>query len=168
MPDVHIHLPELEASDLVFDEGETRAILRFFWPGLSQRINGLPSIDDEFRKLAQGLLIVAIDSSFAMGFVHILFDVLRHGGKPGFPGLRSMAKKLARKYVPHWWKHTRPQDLDAVRIYESVRRAIALNFKAVIDIMLAEHTSANAGAILARAYQMPLRIPSMGDRSYWA
>jgi hypothetical protein len=164
-----IHLPELEASQLVFDDRETRAILRFFWPVHSQKINELPSMDDDFRKLAQGLLIVAIDSSFAMGFIDILFDVLRGGGQPGFPGLRSMGKKLARKYIAHWWKHTRPQDLEAVRIYDSVREAIALNFRTVIALMLAEHTSTNIGAAFAEARRRPLHTQSLQrDRSYWS
>lgn len=131
-------------------------------------MNGLPTIDDEFRKLAQGLLIVAIDSSFAMGFVHILVDVLRNGGRPGFPGLRRMGSKLAMKYVAHWWKHTTAQDLQEAKIYETVRRVLAGNFKPVIDIQLAERSSAKAAAAFAQLRRRSVRIEALqGDRSYW-
>jgi hypothetical protein len=163
-----LHLPEFEEAQLLFDERETREILRFFWPGHSPAINALASIDNEIRKLAQGLLVAAIDSSYAMGFVEILFDALRPG-RPGFVGLKVMGRKLAARYVAHWWKHTRPQDLQSVRIYESVRRTLAANFKPVIDILLAEHSAAKAAAAFAQLRQRPLRIETLqGDRAYWS
>jgi hypothetical protein len=34
-----VYLRELDASQLLFDEGETRAILQFFRPGLIPKIN---------------------------------------------------------------------------------------------------------------------------------
>jgi len=163
-----IHLPEFDESQLLFDERETREILRFFWPERSPDINALSPVDNEIRKLAQGLLVAAIDSSYAMGFVHILFDVLRNG-RPGFAGLKTMGRKLAAKYVAHWWKHTRPEDLHAVQIYEAVRKALAANFKPVIQILLAERSSAKAAAALAQLRRRPLCIEVLqGDRSYWS
>lgn len=163
-----IHLPELEASQLLFDERETREILRFFWPGRTKEINTLSTIDDEVRKFAQGLLIAAIDSSYAMGFVHILFDVLRNG-RPGFAGLKTMGRKLATRYVSHWWKQTRPNDLMNVQIYEAVRGKLADNFVSVIAILLAERSSAKAAAAFAQAQRVPLYVSSLqSDRSYWS
>jgi hypothetical protein len=163
-----IHLPELEASQLLFDERETREILRFFWPSRTRDINTMATVDDEVRKFGQGLLIAAIDSSYAMGFVHILFDVLRNG-RPGFAGLKSMGRKLATRYVAHWWKYTRPNDLMSVQIYENVRSTLELNFKSVIQLLLAEHSAAKAAAVFAQLRRTPLHIHALsGDRSYWS
>lgn len=164
-----IHLPELDASQLLFDERETREILRFFWPGRTKEINSLSTIDDEVRKFAQGLLIAAIDSSYAMGLVHILFDVLRNG-RPGFAGLKTMGRKLATRYVSHWWKHTRPNDLMNVQIYETVRAAIERNFKSVMGLLVAERSVAKAAAAFAQLRRVPLHVHALlaGDRSYWS
>jgi hypothetical protein len=163
-----IHLPELEASQLLFDERETREILRFFWPSRTRDINTMATVDDEVRKFGQGLLIAAIDSSYAMGFVHILFDVLRNG-RPGFAGLKSMGRKLATRYVAHWWKYTRPNDLMSVQIYEAVRGKLADNFVSVIAILMAERSSAKAAAAFAQARRVPLYVsPLQGDCSYWS
>jgi len=128
----------------------------------------MATVDGEVRKFGQGLLIAAIDSSYAMGFVHILFDVLRNG-RPGFAGLKTMGRKLAARYVAHWWKHTRPDDLMHVQIYEAVRGKLADNFVSVIAILLAERSSAKAAAAFAQARRVPLYVsPLQSDCSYWS
>jgi hypothetical protein len=163
-----IYLPELDASQLLFDEGETRAILRFFRPGLIPKINTFAPVDDEARKLAQALLMAAIDSSYAMGYVQILFDVVSRG-RPGFPGLQAMGRKLAMRYAAHWWKYTRREDLMNVRIYMTVRDRLELNFKSVIDLLVAERSAAKAAATFAQLRRVPLQVHALqtGDRSYW-
>lgn len=166
-----IYLPELDASQLLFDEGETRAILRFVRPGLTYDINTFSPVDDEVRKLAQALLMVAIESSYAMGYIGILFAVVSGGGRRlGFPGLQAMGRKLATRYAAHWWKHTRREDLTNVRIYETVRRTIEMNFKSVINLLVAERSAAKAAAALAQLRQVPVHVPvpPACDRSYWS
>lgn len=165
-----IHLPELDASQLLFDESETRAILRFFRPGLIPKINTFTPVDDEVRKLSQALLMVAIESSYAMGYVDILFAVVGGGGRPGFPGLQAMGRKLAMRYAAHWWKHTRQKDLMNVRIYDTVRRTIERNFASVIELLVAERSAARAAAALAQLRRIPLQVhaPLAGDRAYWS
>jgi hypothetical protein len=123
--------PAIGEADLVFNEAETRQILVFFWPNVSAEIDAV-TINDVARRFAQELLISAIDASYAMGFVDVLFNVLSKPHK----GLKSLGQKLARRYVQHWWRHTKPKDLQDVQIYESVRRTIALNFATKMNLFL--------------------------------
>jgi len=82
-----ISVPDISGNDPVFDESETRRILKFFCPHLAQDIDGM-SIDKEARRLAQSMLIAAIDRSYAMGFVKATFSALTRPGS----GIKSFGK----------------------------------------------------------------------------
>lgn len=126
-------LPRIDSQDLVFNEAETREILGFFWPQYANALQTL-TITDSVREFAQGLLIVAVDASYAMGYIEILVNVLIKR-KPG-SSIRSMVAKLVRKNVKHWWKHASSQDLADATVYETVRSAIALKQRHQIDMFL--------------------------------
>jgi hypothetical protein len=119
---------DIQDIQLIFDDDETRQILIFFWPEKSNNINSL-SISTGVRRFAQSILIAAIDASYAMGFIDRLFTTITNPRG----GLKAMAKKLARSYVKHWWKHTQQIDLQDARIYETVRAAVARNFRTPIE-----------------------------------
>lgn len=163
-----VRLPEFAESELLFDESETRQILRFFWPEHIIPINAL-TVENGIRNFAQGLLVAAIDSSYAMGFIHILFDVVVRG-RPGFSGLKAMGRKLAKRYAAHWWRHARKQDLEDVKIYQAVRLTLRNNFQPVInDVIQNTGLTPNAAALYAKLRCVPILIaPVAGDRSYWA
>lgn len=110
---------------MLFDEAETRKIFKFFWPHLSAEIDVL-EINNARRNLAQKILIVAIDSSYALGFAQQLFGML--SPQRAFTGLAIMGGKLAAHYMKHWWKHAKQSDLKKPRIAEAVRRTVANNF----------------------------------------
>lgn len=117
--------PDISYSQLLFDERETRQIFNFFWPERSEKIDAM-SITDERRHLAQKILIVAIDSTYAMGYVEILMKTM-FSGRP-FKGLAAMGKKLATSYFKHWWKHATRDNLKHPLIAEVVRRNIAYHY----------------------------------------
>ncbi|MCW7540491.1 hypothetical protein OOT46_21950 [Aquabacterium sp. A7-Y] len=123
-------------SELIFDDLETKQILKFFWPHRASRID-LMEVSTEVRRFAQTLLIAAIDASYAMGYIESLFRTV---AKPA--GLGKMGLKLARRYVRHWWKHATLKDLQDVRIYESVRSRLAVNFKTDMDMLLTDQSLA--------------------------
>lgn len=128
MGSIIVTIPDIPDASLIFDENETRAILRFFWPESGATIDGL-NVTNAVRSFAQTLLVAAIDGSYAMGYVAAAFDVIRYGiTRPG-ASIVSLARRLARNFIRHWWQHTRQQDLDDVRIYESVRADIARSQK---------------------------------------
>lgn len=117
-------VPDIADSELIFDETETRLILTFFWPDESVFIEQV-AVDNLLRCLAQTALIAAIDGSYAMGYVEHLVRTLARPSK----GLKQLAKRLARRYFRHWWRHAQQQDLEDVRIYESIRSSVAAQLK---------------------------------------
>lgn len=131
MGSILINVPDIPESDLVFNEEETRDILRFFWPMYASRINSM-DIDTNTRRLAQGLLVAAIDASYALGFVDLLFTSIAKPGKR----LASMGKKFVKKYAKHIWKHATEDDLLNARVYGTVRRAVAYQCRYLLEARL--------------------------------
>lgn len=120
-------------TELLFDAAETRQILKFFWPHQSAALDAL-SITSNIRRFAQQLLIAAIDASYAMGFIEILAtSVVRRGALD----VKKLGKRLAQRFLRHWWKHATEKDLMDVKIYESVRAKIAVNFRTAMEEYLA-------------------------------
>lgn len=130
MGSILVSVPDISDADLVFDEDETKQILTFFWPHAAPDIEKL-AVDNEVRRLAQSMLIAAIDGSYAMGFIEALGKTIV---RPG-PNIRSLVRKLARRFARHWWNHATQEDLEDVRIYESLRRSIALHLKDRLDLL---------------------------------
>jgi hypothetical protein len=123
MTAITLSLPIIADSELAFDEAETREILLFFWPMESSSIERMV-ITNNVRRFAQALLIVAVDASYAIGFIDILINALLRR-KPG-SSITSLVRKVTKKYVKHWWKHATEDDLREAKIYDTVRATIAL------------------------------------------
>jgi hypothetical protein len=135
MPQVIIP-PVIADADLLFDEVETREILTFFWAHLTTQINNMTTTN-EVRRFAQSLLIAAIDASYAMGYVDILFTTVANPRG----GLKKMGQKLAKQFVSYWWKHAQQKDLQSAKIYESVRRTVSHNFAGPFQVLLVENSA---------------------------
>lgn len=131
MGSILVNVPDIPDTDLIFDEMETRRILKFFWPDLASRIDTL-NIDNNARRLAQTALIAAVDGSYAMGFVEALLKSLSRPSK----SLSAFGKKLARNFARHQFKHATQTDLEDVRIYENVRADIANALKTRFHLVL--------------------------------
>jgi hypothetical protein len=126
-------IPDIPDANLLYDEDETRGILRFFWPDAATRIDGL-TITNGVRALAQTALIAAIDGSYAMAYVNILWDALAHRVTHPTGDIRKLAKRLARNFMRHWWRHATQRDLlGDVRIYETVRVSVARDLRFRLD-----------------------------------
>ncbi|MFO7787986.1 MAG: hypothetical protein R6W87_09500 [Halospina sp.] len=117
-----LSLPDIPDSKVVLNEREAREVLAFFWPSKKPVIK-TATMTMDLRRYAQALLVVAIDGSYLLGFVHILFNVVFRR-KPG-TSIRKLITKVTRKSTKHWWKHATEDDLEDPRIYETVRVAIA-------------------------------------------
>ena len=131
MGSILLNVPDIPDTGLVFNEAETRTILKFFWPSYASRIDSL-TIDNTARRLAQTALIVAIDGTYAMGFVDALFQSVSRPSK----SLKVFAKKLARGIARQYLRHATPDDLEDVRIYESVRSRVSLDMRHKLDMVL--------------------------------
>lgn len=154
MPSVIITPPVIEESQLLFDEKETIAIFSFFWPDKAAAFNEM-TVTTGARQLAQTILIAAIDASYAMGWVDALF---RSVSKP--TNLAGLGKKLAKNFVKHWWKHAKVKDLENVKIYETVRRSVALKFLTDVNMFL--------HGLSAQLRLTPFVVTSVGATKVWA
>lgn len=128
-----IHLRRFTASELLLDEAETRTILKFFFQdnGLPERIEQMV-IDDQARSFAQGLIVEAIDMSYQMGFVEALILSIRNPSH----GATKIIKSFAKRSLRHWFKHATAQDLQDVKVYDSVRKALAFTFATYMNALL--------------------------------
>jgi hypothetical protein len=123
-------VPDIPDSQLMFDQDQTREILRVFWPSQASRINSM-EITADARRLAQTALVAAIDGSNQMGYVETLF---RTAYKPN-PKVSEIIKALAKNFVASWWRHTKPQNLQNAHLYEAVVNAIANSLRSQFDMI---------------------------------
>jgi hypothetical protein len=151
MGNILINVPDISDTDLVFDEGETRRILKFFWPHQANKIDGM-TIDNDVRRLAQTGLVAAIDGSYALGFIFALGQTVVRPGS----GVKSFAKKLARQFVRHWWKHTKQRDLEDVQIYDVVKDRIAGALRPRLDLILQGVALKRGGLLFYATANRPL------------
>jgi Ankyrin repeats (many copies) len=92
------HLRDFGEAELIFDEQETKDILKFFFLTDHRQIDS-SQVTPEMRNLAQGLLVEAIDATFAMGWIELAF---RWVANPG-AGMKKALQKLARRAVRYWF-----------------------------------------------------------------
>jgi hypothetical protein len=141
-----IELVQPAESEVVLTSLEARQVLMFFFPGIEhtlswQESSGRPLTVYQ-RGYAQALLVNAIDTSFAMGFVEALATAVWNnvagagGAAAGWQVLRKLACEFGRKALPHWFRHAKENQLKNPHIYESVRVTIARNFKSDVHMVL--------------------------------
>jgi hypothetical protein len=121
---VLIHVPVFVDDEVFIDESETRLILTFYWPSASMQIEAM-SVGLETRRFAQQVLIAGVNASYAMGYVSALFDSLGSGPRGG---VAAILKKLGRRSAKHWFRNAGNRSLQDLKIYESARKRVAINF----------------------------------------
>lgn len=131
----YMHLRNFSEAELMFDEQETKDILKFFFQADRQQIESI-QITNELRNLAQGILVAAVDASYAMGWVEF---TMRWVVNPG-PGMKRALQKLARRAARYWFKHLKNQPLNEAKIYERIRDRLAGNFRSHFQIILQAKT----------------------------
>ena len=85
-------------------------------------------INNRVREFAQGLLLEAVDASYALGFVHSLFGGVFHPGA----GFKKILTKFGRKALKHWFKNGSAKDLINIKIYDIVREQLEANFRTIL------------------------------------
>jgi len=122
-------LKRFAASEVLLSQHDAWDVLRFFWPNTNVKPQNL---DTDDRGFAQALLVEAIDRSYEMGYVEILFrSFFGAGVAPSYGALRKAVKSFVKKAAKHWFKHATAEDLQDPKIYESVRVSLARNFHSV-------------------------------------
>jgi len=125
----YIHLRKFKNEELIFNEAETVTILKFISKTKHRLIEGL-EINDRIREFAQGLLLEAVDASYALGFVHSLFGSVFNPGT----GAKKIIIKFGKKAFKHWFKHATEKDLMQIKIYDRVREQLELNFSRILQL----------------------------------
>ncbi len=140
---------------VIFNEEQTRQILLFFFPPDKDVIDKLP-IDNAVRNFAQGLLVEAVDSTYAYGYVEAIFmsiyDFLI--AKKLSKSFIDFIKILAKKAMKHWFKHATQQDLIHPKIYEYVRVGIQWHCRSqlhAISNQVTARVKGRSGVYLATA-----------------
>lgn len=126
-------LRHFTSDEITVDQEQAFRLLKFFWlePGV---VPGSLTIDD--RAFAQGLLLEAIDRSYAMGYVETIFKHFFMKVPTNFKDVEEIVKSFAKAAVKQWFKHATGKDLEDPKIYESVRATIANSFYSAWKIRL--------------------------------
>lgn len=128
-----MELKHFTESELKLSQQDAFIVLRYLWiePGLSPE---QLTVGD--RLFAQALLVEAIDSSYAMGYVEIMFRNFFGQVPTTFSAVRELVQAFAKAAAMHWFKHATSDDLKNPKIYESVRTQFKSNFGSVWRIRL--------------------------------
>lgn len=144
-------LREFDPEELLFNEEETRTVLKFiFKPTDHSLIDTLP-MSDALRGFAQGLLVEAIDASYAAGFVQAVFRSAANPAK----GAVEILKRFGKKASQLWFRHATVHDLQRVKVYQFVLDRLAIGFRNRLPEFAAGALNKRQGAFLA--YQVPDR-----------
>jgi hypothetical protein len=81
-------------AELLFDAKATKDILTFFFPAQQAAVDSA-AISNPIRNFAQGLLVAAVDASYAMSWVELTFDWVVNPGS----GVKNALRKLGLKAV---------------------------------------------------------------------
>jgi len=125
----HVQLKNFTKQELMFDDEETKIILKFIFKDKVGVVDNI-KINDRVRGFTQGLLVEAIDASYALGFVEALF---KSAVNPG-AGANKILSKFGKQAFKHWFKHATANDLMQIKIYETVRVQLALNFGRILTM----------------------------------
>ena len=151
-------LCQFSAEELLFNEEETRIVLKFiFKPTDHDLIDSLP-MTDYLRGFAQGLLVEAIDASYAVGYVRGLFESVKNPVKGALKILKNFGKKASQ----NWFKHASVTDLQNAKVYNFVLDFIAKEFRKPLHLLLTKNElDERPGAFLA------YKVPSPGIVKRW-
>jgi hypothetical protein len=126
-------LRNFSQDEILITKNEAWSILRFFWSNHRIQETEITYGDMNF---AQGLLVEAIDASYKMGFVEIIFNNAFLKVPGSFSDVKKMIKKIVKESTKHWFKNIGKNKLDDATIYVAVRDRIALNFRSVMAIRM--------------------------------
>jgi len=128
-------LRHFSGSELILSGPETAAVFRFFWPDID--VARLGGITDADRGFAQALLVEAVDASCTMGIAESLYRRFFLKVPTSFTSILKSAAAVALQAIQNrWFKRCTNVTSADVKIYESVRKTLALNFRSVMQLRL--------------------------------
>jgi hypothetical protein len=127
------NLKRFSQAQLQLDRPQAFRVLKFFF-GDDVRLTASDlTVDDMI--FAQGLLVEAIDASYEMGFVQVVFDSF-YAKVPRGSEIGDLIKDFVKDAAKHWFEHATEKDLLEAKIYDSVRTQLRANFISVWRLRL--------------------------------
>jgi len=127
-------LKHFSKDEVYVSPQDANLILRFFFT--ADKVPSADQLTPEDQAFAQALLLEAIDSSYAMGFVQDIFDSFYGKVPTEFSAIKGMVKSFVKKAAKTWFDHASGKDMSDPKIYMSIRVRIAANFRSVFIIRL--------------------------------
>ena len=128
-----VHLRTFKAEELLLDQDETRRVLIFFFPTEETKLNTV-EMSDALRSFAQGLMVEAIDASYAIGWIELTFDFIKP--RPSTKDVKKSIQKILKEAPKYWFKHRKNNNLLEAEVYEIVRKQLSFNFGRYFQDML--------------------------------
>lgn len=98
--------------------------------------------------LRKGLLVEAVDASYALGYVDIAMQVFYPSSASRSGEMLALLNRFALRASQHWFKHRRSKDLMSAKIYESVRRELSRRFRTYLYAQQARRANAVLTALV--------------------
>jgi len=117
-------LKRFSPAELWFNEEQTRESLKFFFINHHEKIDRA-KMNDAIREFTQGLLILAIDKSYQIGYIYKLFQT--YFLQPPI-GLRGSIAQMIQQMPAHWFEHATVNYRKEPKIYENVRVALTMHY----------------------------------------
>ncbi len=127
----YMQLRKFKKDELIFNADETKIVLKFIFGLPDSNLIDSMTITDHVREFAQGLLVEAINASYAIGFVEAIFRSTANPSNGAIKILKSFGKKAAI----YWFKYANAHDLQNVKVYDFVRNEIARRFHTTLRIL---------------------------------
>ncbi|MBL1277864.1 MAG: hypothetical protein COB30_017425 [Ectothiorhodospiraceae bacterium] len=144
-------LRTFDLDELLFDEEETRTVLKFIFAETHHKdIDSMP-MSDSLREFAQALLVEAIDASHAIGYVHGLFRSVKNPVK----GALTILKTFGKEANQNWFKYASVSDLQNAQVYDFVLDFLGKFVFRLQDYIAKNELDEKPGAFLA--YEVPTR-----------
>lgn len=137
-------LRKFTKAELLFNDEETKIILKFIFDPVDHHlIDSLP-MNDYLKGFAQGLLVEAIDASYAVGYVKAIFESTMNPTK----GVMKVISSFAKEASMHWFRHASINDLQKVKIFDFIKDRLAVSFKSELNFLIVKNESDRIGAFI--------------------
>jgi hypothetical protein len=129
-------LRQFKPDEVVLDDAESLAVLRFFWPEKERHLQAM-TVTLADRAFAQALMVEAADTSLTMGLMEEVYRRFFGRVPSSFRSIAKSMLKILRKAVHNrWLRSSKEFDAAKVKIYENVRATLARSFRSVLEVRL--------------------------------
>ena len=119
-------MKHFRADEIIISTEEARRVLKFYFT------DPVPDqLTPQDVAFAQALLLEGIDMSYAMGYVHFIFDSFYMKVPTSFDSINDMVTGFGKKAARHWFQHALGKDRENPQIYNCIRLQIRSNWGSV-------------------------------------